>query len=64
MKTILIATDFSPAARNASLYGIELTKALDSPPVIFIRSKLWVIRLNMGAEKYFLGTVCDFPFDF
>ena len=35
MKTILIATDFSPASRNASLYGIELAKALKAKIILF-----------------------------
>jgi nucleotide-binding universal stress UspA family protein len=35
MKTILIATDFSHAARNASLYGIALAKALDAKVILF-----------------------------
>jgi nucleotide-binding universal stress UspA family protein len=30
MRSILIATDFSPAARNAALYGLELAKAFNS----------------------------------
>ena len=35
MKTIFIATDFSEAARNASLYGIELAKAVHADVVLF-----------------------------
>jgi nucleotide-binding universal stress UspA family protein len=35
MKTILIATDFSKASRNASLYGVELAKALDAKIILF-----------------------------
>lgn len=35
MKTILIATDFSPAAHNASLYGIELANALNAKIILF-----------------------------
>ena len=35
MKTILIATDFSPASRNASLYGIELAKGLKANIILF-----------------------------
>jgi hypothetical protein len=33
MKTILIATDFSPASRNASMFGIQLAKAFK--PILF-----------------------------
>src|SRR5450432_1916402 len=35
MKTILIATDFSNASRNASLYGIELAKTLNAKIILF-----------------------------
>ncbi len=35
MKTILIATDFSAASRNASLYGIELARVLDAKVILF-----------------------------
>ena len=35
MKTILIATDFSPAARNASLFGIQLANALKAKIILF-----------------------------
>jgi nucleotide-binding universal stress UspA family protein len=35
MTTILIATDFSRASRNASLYGIELAKALNAKIILF-----------------------------
>jgi nucleotide-binding universal stress UspA family protein len=35
MKTILIATDFSAASRNASLYGIDLAKALNAKIILF-----------------------------
>ncbi|MGZ5191822.1 MAG: universal stress protein, partial [Flavisolibacter sp.] len=35
MKTILIATDFSAAARNASIYGMELARAFNARVVLF-----------------------------
>lgn len=35
MKTILIATDFSEASRNASLYGLQLAKALNANVILF-----------------------------
>ena len=35
MKTILIATDFSPASHNASVYGVELAKAIDANIILF-----------------------------
>lgn len=35
MKTILIATDFSAAARNASLYGVQLAKSVGANVILF-----------------------------
>lgn len=35
MKTILIATDFSSASRVASLYGVQLAKALNANIILF-----------------------------
>ena len=35
MKTILIATDFSAASRNASLYGIALAQSLNAKVILF-----------------------------
>lgn len=35
MKTVLIATNFSPASRNASLCGIALAKALKANTILF-----------------------------
>jgi nucleotide-binding universal stress UspA family protein len=35
METILIATDFSPAARNATRYGFELSKAMNAKVILF-----------------------------
>lgn len=35
MKTILLATDFSSAARNACLYGIELAKSFNARLILF-----------------------------
>jgi nucleotide-binding universal stress UspA family protein len=35
MRTIFIATDFSEAAHNASLYGIELAKAFGSDVILY-----------------------------
>jgi nucleotide-binding universal stress UspA family protein len=35
MKTIFIATDFSPAAHNATLYGIALAMEFDSEVILF-----------------------------
>ena len=35
MKTILVATDFSPASSNALLYGVQLAEALDAKVILF-----------------------------
>ena len=35
MKTILIATDFSNASRNASVYGVEFAKAINAKVILF-----------------------------
>jgi len=35
VNTILIATDFSPAAHSASLYGIQLAKAMKAHAILF-----------------------------
>ena len=35
MKTILIATDFSPASRNASMYGTQLAKTFKANIILF-----------------------------
>src|ERR1700722_6528065 len=35
MKTILIATDFSAASRNAAVYGIALARAFGSKVILF-----------------------------
>ena len=35
MKTILIATDFSKASRNASIYGLHLAKAINAKVILF-----------------------------
>src|SRR6185503_15553734 len=40
MKAILIATDFSNASRNASLYGMELAKSLKAKIILFNAYKI------------------------
>ena len=55
MKTILIATDFSPASRNASLYGIELAKALKANIILFNAFDSGVSKspiLNKSKSRY------------
>jgi nucleotide-binding universal stress UspA family protein len=60
MKTLLIATDFSAAARNATQYGIELAKAFNAKvilvnsyqpvPVIATDSLVTVMPMDMGES--------------
>ena len=54
MKTILIATDFSDASRNASLYGIQLAKALNAKVTLFSAYKVPppIPGLNMSRARY------------
>ena len=40
METILIATDFSSAARNATVYGFELAKSLQAKVILFTAYQL------------------------
>ena len=35
METILIATDFSPASKNALLYGAQLGEAMNAKVILF-----------------------------
>ena len=35
MKTILIATDFSRASRNPSLYGVQFARAINANVILF-----------------------------
>lgn len=54
MKTILIATDFSNASRNASLYGVQLAKALDANVILFTAYKIPspAPALNVSISRY------------
>jgi nucleotide-binding universal stress UspA family protein len=54
MKTILIATDFSAAARNASIYGVKLAKVLNAKVILFSAFKLPppIPSLNMSMSRY------------
>lgn len=54
MKTILLATDFSLASRNASLYGMELAKALNAN-IILLHSYIAqpdAPTLNVSKSRY------------
>jgi len=54
MKTILIATDFSKASRNASLYGVQLAKALNANIILFNAYKVPppAPALNASISRY------------
>ena len=54
MKTILIATDFSIGSRVASLYGVQLAKALRAKVILFNAYKVPHLQpsLNTGISRY------------
>ena len=54
MKTILIATDFSEASHNASLYGIELAGILDAKVILFSAYQVPspLPALNVSISEY------------
>ena len=54
MKTILIATDFSNASGNASLYGVELAKAINANIILFNAYKVPppAPALNVTISRY------------
>ena len=54
MKTILIATDFSDASRNASLYGVQLAKEINANVILFNAYKIPhpAAALNMSISRY------------
>lgn len=54
MNTILIATDFSPASRNAAIYGVELGRALDAKVILFSAYYLpnRMPSLNVGISEF------------
>jgi len=54
MKTILVATDFSAASRNASLYGIALARLLDAKIILFNAYQIpsQMPSLNVEISEY------------
>ena len=50
MKTLLIATDFSTASRNASLYGVQLAKALNANIILFNAYKVPSPAAGLGVS--------------
>ena len=54
MKTVLIATDFSNASRNASSYGIALARAIDAGIFLFNSYKVPApaAGLNVSISRY------------
>jgi nucleotide-binding universal stress UspA family protein len=64
MKTILVATDFSKAAHNATLYGLQLAKAFNARLILFhayqlpLNSPDWPVIVN--KEDLILQTEAEF----
>src|SRR4051812_28341321 len=54
MKTILIATDFSKASHNASLYGWQLAKAMNAHVILFTAYQVShpVVALNVKVSRF------------
>jgi nucleotide-binding universal stress UspA family protein len=54
MKTILIATDFSKASRNAALYGMQLAKFLNAKVYLFNAYQIssTALGLNVSVSRY------------
>lgn len=54
MKTILIATDFSPASVNALLYGVQLAKALSAKVILFhaYKPSSSIPAISISISKY------------
>ncbi len=54
MKTILIATDFSMASRNAAVYGLQLGKALNANIILFNAYHIPTapVDLNVSISRY------------
>ncbi len=61
MKTILIATDFSNASRNAAKYGVELAKALNANVILFNAYNIPrpATGLNVGVSKFGVMVATD-----
>ena len=49
MKTILVATDFSDASRNASLYAVEMAKAFHARLILFTAYRQMSVPANESA---------------
>lgn len=54
MKTILIATDFSQASRNASLYGVQFARAINANVILFnaYRVPAPAAALSVSISRY------------
>ena len=50
MKTILVATDFSAASRNAALYGLEIAKILNAKIILFNAYKVPSPAAGLGVS--------------
>jgi len=59
MKTIVVATDFSDAAHNASLYAVELAKAFNARLILFsayqqVGGPAWEVPVILNLEEMLL----------
>ena len=54
MKTVLIATDFSKAARNALVYGLQVAKEINANVILFNAYTVPTPApaLNVGVSRY------------
>ena len=61
MNTILIATDFSPASRNAAIYGVALAKAVNAKVILFnaYNVRRDIKGFNVGISRYDLMMQTD-----
>jgi len=61
MNTILIATDFSKASRNATLYGVQVAKEINANPILFNAYDIPTpaAGLNIGISGYGVKILTD-----
>jgi len=61
MNTILIATDFSRAARHAALYGLQLAREINASIILFNAYDVPIpaAGLNAGISRYGVKILTD-----
>ena len=57
MKNILIATDFTPAARSAEPYAVALAKALDCGLTVFA-GVYWIMKPPCWMSAAYKASPC------